>query len=132
MTLSSIGGWVLHNPADVRTSEQVTEHQTTPLDVEAMRELVRVTEIDFPELQRNVAATLAEQPTATVGDVLRRFPATQGLASIVGLLALALDHAVQAAGSETWVWRSVTTGAQKTVSAPRYLFGGIPADWSKR
>lgn len=132
MTLSSIGGWVLHNPADVRTSEQVTEHQTTPLDVEAMRELVRVTEIDFPELQRNVAATLAEQPTATVGDVLRRFPATQGLASIVGLLALALDHAVQAAGFETWAWRSVTTGAQKTVSAPRYLFGGIPADWSKR
>ena len=102
------------------------------LDVEQMRELVRVTEIDFPELQRNVAATLAGQPGATVGDVLARSPATQGLASVVGLLVLALEHAMPAAGCETWAWHSVTTGEQRTVSAPRYVFGEVPADWSER
>ena len=132
MTISSIGGWTLHNPADVRTSEQITEHLTAPLDVEQMRELVRVTEIDFPELQRNVAATLAGQPGPTVGDVLARFPATQGLASVVGLLVLALEHAVPAAGCETWAWHPVTSSQTRTVSAPRYVFGEVPADWSQR
>ena len=131
MQISSIGAWTLHNPADVRTTEDVTEHRPAPLDVEAMRRLVRLTEIDFGELQANIAATLRDRPSASIADVLHRFPASQGLASIVGLLFLALDHAIAAAGTETWSWQS-TAGVTKTVSAPRYVFTDVPSSWSRR
>lgn len=104
-------------------------HASTQLDIEQLRALVRLTEIDFPELERQVAATLGDVPTATVADVLARFPATQGLASIVGLLLLATENATRAAGEETWSWTS-TTGRTKSVRAPRYAFHDVPRHWS--
>lgn len=119
--ISSIGAWVLHNPADVRTSTPVHENQTEALDLEVLRSQVRLTEIDFHELQANIDATLAEISTATGADVLARFPATQGLASIVGLLLLAIEQATPASGTEQWSWQAAG-GNTKIVSAPRYVF----------
>ncbi len=131
MRFSSIGSWALHNPADVRTAETVDEHDTQPLNLENLRELVRLTEIDFGELHGNVAAVVDERATATVGEVLERFPASQGLASIVGLLVLAVEYAIRVPGSEVWTWQS-RSGRSKNVSGPRYLFSTVPADWTKR
>lgn len=128
--ISSIGAWALHNPADLRTQTEVVEHATTPLDIEHLRALVRLTEIDFPELQRHIAATLADTPTATAGEVLARFPATQGLASIVGMLLLATDHAIATPEHETWSWTS-PSGRTKNVIAPRYVFSEVPQHWSE-
>jgi hypothetical protein len=129
MQIASIGAWSLHNPAELRSDTEVVAHPSTELDIEQLRALVRLTEIDFPELQRQVSATLGELPTATVADVLARFPATQGLASIVGLLLLATENATRADGEETWAW-TTSTGRTKTVRAPRYVFGGSPRHWS--
>lgn len=129
MQISSIGAWTLHNPAELRSTDEVVVHPTTGLDIEHLRALVRLTEIDFPELQRCVASTLADSPTATVGDVLARFPATQGLASIVGLLLLATDNATRGAGEEAWTWAS-PSGREKTVMGPRYVFSEVPTHWS--
>lgn len=130
MQISSIGAWTLHNPADLRTTTEVVVHPTTELDLAQLRALVRLTEIDFPELQRCVAATLADAPTPTVADVLARFPATQGLASIVGLLLLATDNATRVAGEETWTWAS-PSGREKSVRGPRYVFSEVPRHWSE-
>lgn len=129
MQISSIGAWRLHNPADMRPESDVTEHLTGELDLAVLRQLVRLTEIDFAELQGNVAETVAEVPGATVGDVLGRFPATQGLATVVGLLLLATQHGVPASGQELWRWTSAT-GTDRTVSAPRYVFLTVPSEWS--
>lgn len=128
--ISSIGAWTLHNPAEVRSTTEVVEHASTELDLDQLRALVRLTEIDFPELQRAVAATLSEVPTATVGDVWARFPATQGLASIVGMMLLATENATRVAGEETWSWSS-GAGRQKSVRAPRYVFSEVPIHWSE-
>ncbi len=129
MPIASIGAWSLHNPAELRSPTEVVAHASTELDIEQLRALVRLTEIDFPELQRQVAATLGEMPTATVADVLARFPANQGLASIVGLLLLATENATRAAGDEMWSWTS-PTGRQKIVRGPRYIFSEAPQHWS--
>lgn len=129
MQIASIGAWSLHNPAELRSIAEVVEHPSTELDIEQLRTLVRLTEIDFPELQRHVAQTLHEAPAATVGEVLTRFPATQGLASIVGLLLLATENATRADGEETWSWTS-PKGREKSVRAPRYLFSDVPRHWS--
>ena len=126
--ISSVGSWTLHNPADLRTVDDVVAHPSDPLDLELLRQQVRLTEIDFPELQRHIADTLAEVPAATVADVLDRNPASQGLASIVGLLVLAEENATRGPGEETWSWRS-SQGAARTVSAPRYVFTQLPSHW---
>lgn len=131
MPISSIGAWTLHNPAELRSTAEVVAHDAAELDIEHLRALVRLTEIDFPELQRAIAATLADSPTATVADVLARFPATQGLASIVGLLLLATENAARAPGEETWSWTS-PSGRTKNVRAPRYVFSDVPQHWSDR
>lgn len=130
MRVASIGAWTMHNPAELRSAVDVVEHETTTLDLESLKALVRLTEIDLGELQANVAATLAETPGATVGDVLERFPATQGLASLVGLLLLATEHGLRVPGLETWSWTS-PAGRAKTVSAPRYVFEVTPPHWSE-
>lgn len=121
VAISSIGGWRLHNPADVRTVREVVEHENAELDIEQLRRIVRLTEIDFPELQRNIEATVALRHTATVADVLAQFPASQGLASIVGLLLLATQNATRVPGDEIWTW-TTAEGAARIVSAPRYVF----------
>ena len=119
--IASLGSWILHNPADVRTATEVAEHRTAELDIAELRAAVRLTEIDFSELQANIDETIAAQGTATIADVLDRFPATQGLASVVGLLVLAVAQATPATGWERWAWTS-GTGRQRTVSGPRYVF----------
>lgn len=129
IAISSIGAWRLHNPADMRPESDVAEHPTGELDLALLREMVRLTEIDFGELEANIAGVVAERPGATVGDVLEAHPATQGLASVVGLLLLATQHGMEASGQELWRWRSAS-GAERTVSVPRYVFLTVPAEWS--
>ena len=128
--ISSVGAWALHNPADLRTADEVVANEVPELDLEALRLLVRLTEIDFPELERQIAETVAAAPGATVGDVLAAHPASQGLASIVGLLVLAENHATVATGREEWAWTS-SQGSRRTVSAPRYVFTDVPTQWSQ-
>ncbi|HKM24598.1 MAG TPA: DUF3375 family protein, partial [Corynebacterium sp.] len=56
------------------------------------------------ELRRNVNATLEVVVRPSIGDVLHHRPATQGLASVVGLLKLALQDGERADGTEVVVW----------------------------
>ena len=58
--IASLGSWILHNPADVRTATEVAEHRTAELDIAELRAAVRLTEIDFSELQANIDETIAE------------------------------------------------------------------------
>lgn len=129
--LGSIGSWTLHNPADVRTADLVEVVDAAPLDLEALREQVRASEIDFAELRAAVIATLGRLPVASIGDVLADHPASQGLASVVGLLLLADAAGSRTAASETLTWTS-GSGRPRTVSAPRYVFTEVPEDWRAR
>ena len=129
MSIASIGSWTLDNPAEMRATADVLRGEVLELDLERLKALVRLTEIDFAELQHNVADTLDALPAPTVGDVLARHPATQGLATVVGLLLLAEQHASRVPGSEPWTWTS-QAGAPRTVSAPRYVFTQVPPEWS--
>ena len=118
--IRSISAWRLHNPADVRTATPVTAHESAPLDLAILRHQVRQSEIDFAELRAAVIDVLDE--------VLADHPATQGLASVVGLLMLAHTAGTQSAGTERVGWRA-TSGQPRTVRVSRYVFDQVPADW---
>jgi hypothetical protein len=104
--MRSIGGATLHNPADLETVADVMVAGEEIVDFELLRQLARATEIDMVELTRNVNAAIAKSGSPTIGEVLDAFPATQGVASVVGLLVLAEKHGARETDREIIRWES--------------------------
>lgn len=92
MRMTSVGEVVPHDPAEYDTGVALLDEATGRIDLAVLAALARETEIDYTELARNVNDVLASTARATVGDVLGIHPATQGVASVVGLLSLATRH----------------------------------------
>lgn len=127
--LDSVAALSLHNPGDFAASAQVVAHAPEAVDIEQLRELARASDIDMEELSENVNAALAELSAATIADVLALRPATQGVASVVGLLVLAEEFARPLDGREDVIWES-SRGAARRGTVGRHLFtapiGGRP------
>lgn len=117
----SLAQWVLHDPTLEAEAGPMLEGEPAPVDLEAVADLVAHAEIDFRTLRTNVRAVLAESSQASIADVLARFPATQGLGSVVGLLALAYRHGVRGEGTETVAWTG-GDGCRRRARVPRYFF----------
>lgn len=126
--VARLAGMRLHDPADAETVREVLSDQVGPADLAMLRELVRTSEIDFAELTGDVNAVLAERGAVTIAEVLAARPATQGAASVVGLLVLAEAHAtaVSAHGDEHVTWTSPVSSAAPGVTRgadlPCFLF----------
>ncbi|MCW4466330.1 DUF3375 domain-containing protein [Glutamicibacter sp. MNS18] len=119
--VSSPSAMSLHNPTDSQTATPLQVHESSFADLAALREAVRASEIDFTEITENVNQVLDEHGSATIAEVLDRFPATQGIASVVGLLVLAESLAHPAGDTpEPVSWASGDTTRHATV--PRFLF----------
>ncbi|MBH0119473.1 DUF3375 domain-containing protein [Rhodococcus sp. NPDC003382] len=121
MSIDSVAALQLHNPADDLVAEPVVSQPAGEVDLDELRRIVRESEIDLDELAGNVAATLGARGRATIGDVLQDHPATQGLASAVGLLVLAAEHGHPMDGTEDISWTS-PRGNVRIASIRRYLF----------
>lgn len=107
--LRSLSQWVLYDPALQAEPEAMREGEPPPIDLESVGELVAQSEIDFRTLKEHVRSLLEQRDQASIGDILERFPAEQGLGSLVGLLALGSRHGVSGArtgadGVETVSW----------------------------
>ncbi|QNN82832.1 DUF3375 domain-containing protein [Brachybacterium sp. Z12] len=91
-TPRSVGQFRLLSPGEATADDPLEVAHVGALDLDALRATIRESEIDLAELQAAVDATLATRSAATIGEVLEAFPATQGLASVVGLVVLAQRH----------------------------------------
>jgi len=131
VVLATVGTWRLYNPADVRVAAPVVVQRVGTLDIEALRARVRLSEIDFAELRRSVADVISRRGPSSIGEVLGDYPATQGLASVVGLLTLAVSMGHQQDGTERLSWRS-DKGVTRGVIANRFVFMDVPGSWSGR
>jgi hypothetical protein len=110
--MRSAGSLRLHDPAAYDAPEDVVTHEAAAVSIEELRALARETEIDFDELRDNVNALLKDSEGVTIGDVLERFPATQGVASVVGLLALGAAQGVAGEPEHVmWVGSDAVTRA---------------------
>ncbi|TQJ35618.1 DUF3375 domain-containing protein [Arthrobacter sp. SLBN-122] len=125
--LNSVAALNLHNPADFEAAGEIIEHDAETVDIEELRALARASEIDMIELTGNINAVLSRQSSATIADVLADRPATQGVASVVGLLVLAEEHAIALGGREDVTWRppgrsTDGSGTTRRGTVGRYLF----------
>lgn len=119
--LASPSAMKLHNPSDSQTAAPLLVHEAGTADLATLREAVRASEIDFTEITENINKMLDEHGSATINEILQKYPATQGIATVVGLLVLAETHAHHAGGTaEPVSWNNGQSTRHATV--PRFLF----------
>ncbi|KWX68837.1 DUF3375 domain-containing protein [Mycobacterium sp. NAZ190054] len=117
MQIRSIAALRLHNPGEGRVPTDFERHDAGEVDFAELAAQVRESEIDFEELRTNVIATLwSTAGPVTIGQVLQEHPATQGLASIVGLMVLGAEHGDTADSTER------VTFERRTVRLPTITF----------
>ncbi len=102
--LRSLSQWQLHDPSQSECSTEMVAGEGALIDLETVGNWVAQSEIDFRELRENICTCLLDQTQVSIGDILKNFPATQGLGSIVGYLSLASRHAVRTDGEEQIRW----------------------------
>lgn len=103
--LSSVSQHRLKDPTDPGAPVEAEVHDASTLSVEVLADLVRTNDIDLVGLTGDVNTVRARAGQASIGDVLRAQPASQGLASVIGLMFLATQHAQEREGSHeivTW------------------------------
>lgn len=89
LRISSVGEIKVHDPTDYDTGTTLGDAEAGTVDLVALAAIARESEIDFTELIDNVNLVVTQRSPVSVGELLDHYPATQGLASIVGLLSLA-------------------------------------------
>ena len=102
--LMSLSQWVLHDPSLQAPPEQMRAGDPPLIDLESIGELVAQSEIDFRQLKEHVRLLLESSGQVSIGEVLTHFPATQGLGSVVGLIALGSRHGVRGDSVEVVTW----------------------------
>jgi hypothetical protein len=100
----SIAQWVLFDPSIHTLTIGMTEGETAPIGLDTVGELVAQSEIDFRALRANLCSILRDRSPASIADVLRRFPAEQGLGSVVGYIALSSRHGMLTGRHEKVTW----------------------------
>ena len=90
MSVRSVGALRLRNPGEERVVGEVSHHPAEVADLTALTALVRASEIDEAELHGHVRDVVSRLGPSSIGTVLREHPASQGVASIVGLLNMAI------------------------------------------
>lgn len=129
MPVTSVSTLSLRNPGDETVENAPGTVAEGTVDTAELLAAVRVSEIDLAELQDNIDATLSAArglTTASVATVLHHHPASQGLASVVGLLHLAIRHGTPGDGVERATWDDAE-GRRHTATIPRWIFAADPA-----
>jgi hypothetical protein len=102
--IRSVSQWVLYDPDQRIGDTSMGQAEPSELDLDAVSELVRQSEIDFRTLKQHVKMVLDHRSPVSVRDVLERFPAEQGLGSVVGYVALGARHGEVTDGHELVQW----------------------------
>ncbi|ATG56456.1 hypothetical protein CFK41_03235 [Brachybacterium ginsengisoli] len=127
--LGSVSQHRLKDPTDPGAPAEAEVHDATSLSVEVLQDLVRTNDIDIVGLTSDVNSVRGRSGQASLGDVLRERPAEQGLASVIGLMFLATNHAQRREGStEIVTWRELD-GNDYAAKVPAFYFlDDVPVD----
>jgi hypothetical protein len=120
--IRSASQWVLHDPAEHAVEAGMVEIEASDARLEDIEELVQRSEIDMRSLKRNLVDALAlAESYVTIGHVLERYPAEQGLGSVVGYMHLATRFAESTEKRELLRWEG-GDGVWRRADAPLFYF----------
>ncbi len=121
--IDSLSRWRLHDPRISHVDGHMDRADKADITLDNIGELVAHSEIDFAALKRAIGQTLADgRAQCSIGDVLERHPASQGLASIVGYVALGSRHGLTVAGRRELVHWQGEDGRQRAAHIPLLYF----------
>lgn len=104
--LRSLSQWVLYDPSLEADPEEMLPGVSPMLDLQSVSDLVTKSEIDFRTLKKQVYSLLEHSDQVSISDIFARYPAKQGLGSVIGLLALGNRHGTLTDTVETVTWVS--------------------------
>jgi len=117
----SIAQWELFDPSLHTPTSGMTEGAGAPIGLDAVGDLLAQSEIDFRALKANLCDVLHDRSPASISDVLHRYPAAQGLGSVVGYIALGSRHGMQTGRHEKVTWRG-NDGERRSAKIPMIYF----------
>ena len=121
MQIASVAQIKLADPGAEVITSTVEAFEPDEGDPETLYQAVRESEIDLEELMAAVEETVGVAGGASIGKVLNRHPATQGLGSVVGLVYLAMRHGVRQDGREQVSFEE-DGGGVRLATIPRWHF----------
>src|SRR5690625_3807004 len=120
--MSSVSQHLLKDPTDPGAPDVAEVHDGTALSVGVLEDLVRSNDIDIVGLTGHINDVRGLAGPASLSDVLRAHPAQQGLATVIGLMFLATNHAQRREGaSEIVTWRELD-GKDYAARVPTFFF----------
>ena len=91
-SIGSIGTRRLHLPQEPMSTDVLPLVDAGALSLDALQAAISQSDIDFRTLRANVRLLLTERAQCSVGALLERFDAPQGLGTVVGYVALGVQH----------------------------------------
>jgi hypothetical protein len=119
--IRSVSQWFLYDPAQRVSDAEMRETDPSSIDLDSIGELVRQSEIDFRTLRRHLRDLLEELAYVSIAQALERYPAEQGLGSVVGYVALGVKHGELTSEVETVSWLGKDE-AQRKAKVPAIYF----------
>ncbi len=117
----SVAQWRLHDPSTDVVAGGIERASEMEISLETVSELLAQSEIDFRGLRKQVDELLAGRAQVSVAEVLQIYPATQGLGSVVGLLAMAAREGHAGQGHDRVCWEG-RDGVCRCALIPRLHF----------
>jgi len=119
--LRSVSQLKPHDPSAAGALAGIERAGEAEISLEAVGELVAHSEIDFRRLEDHVRQLLQVQEQLSIAEVLRVYPAEQGLGSLVGYLALGARDGIVTDGKERVSWRGLD-GIVRRATIPKVYF----------
>lgn len=121
-SIRSVSQWVLYDPSVNAITKGMRCGDAADIDLETIGSLVAHSEIDFRTLQNNIRCCLQDVTQISIGGVMNRFPAAQGLGSVVGYLVLGSRYGVRLSASSEMVGWTGEDGLQRRARIPVIQF----------
>lgn len=120
-SIRSLSQWQLYDPTLSRIDGCVRPADEIDIDLEDVSELVAQSEIDFNTLKRNIRTVLDDVSQTSIAEVMHRYPAEQGLGSVVGYIALGTRHGEVTELAETVAWQGLDD-SERQATIPAIFF----------
>ncbi len=119
--IRSLSQWNLYDPTQHVASAEMADGEAALIDLETIGDLVRQSEIDFRNLKQNICIYLGEASQVSIAQLMMRFPATQGLGTVVGYVALGARYGERTSELETVRWEG-RDGNSRRARIPAMFF----------
>jgi hypothetical protein len=116
--IRSISQWVVYDPAANAIKKGMAYGDAVEIDLETISSLVAHSEIDFRTLRNNIRTCLQAVSQVSIRDVMDRYPAGQGLGSVVGYLVLGSRSGIRSSEKVEMVYWTGEDGFERRAHIP--------------